>query len=94
MCTLNKFLCCFELEVGGIVIGGFNLISSLVVIVSQVVNIATFTSSQAASNEYYKLIVEIIVLLFSFVIMIASLFLIKGIEKVSLLAYFAEKLSF
>lgn len=34
MCKLNKFLCCLSLETGGIVIGWFNLVLSVIALIT------------------------------------------------------------
>lgn len=34
MCKVNKFLCCFSLETGGIIIGWINLVLSVVALIT------------------------------------------------------------
>jgi hypothetical protein len=88
MCRLQKFLCCFELETGGLVIGWLNLICSLLVVIFQVLALLGAINDNcpegAQTNECkFGNGLSIIILVFAIVSALISYLLICGVNAVS-----------
>lgn len=71
-------MCCFEIETGGLAIGWFNLVYSLVAMLANVMCLA------GRSNWFgFNYTVTVVYLIVNIVMLFATFFLIRGVEKVS-----------